>query len=170
MLSGRRRCTDIEKAFSGGMCGVGPGKPFGIRMRVNATCEFALGPRTSEEDSCREKCSANLCPNMPGSIHFASYRIRTYRCYFSIDREVGSLRAYPSARRSYPVQCGTGHKRSGYATKRSLGNDEDEVTFAKYLVHALVHDRLTFCRKSLQTRNQPRDCIGDPRVRSEERR
>ena len=28
----------------------------------------------------------------------ASYRIRTYRCYFSIDREVGSLRAYPSAR------------------------------------------------------------------------
>ena len=42
--------------------------------------------------------------------------------------------------------------------------DEDEVTFAKYLVHALVYDRLTFGGKSLQTRNQPRDCIGDPRV------
>jgi AcrR family transcriptional regulator len=53
---------------------------------------------------------------------------------------------------------------SGYATKRSLGNDKDEVTFAKYLVHALVYDRLTFGGKSLQTRNQPRDCIGDPRV------
>ena len=52
----------------------------------------------------------------------------------------------------------------GYATKRSLGNDEDEVTFAKYLVHALVYDRLTFDGKSLQTRNQPGDCIGDPRV------
>ena len=38
---------------------------------------------------------------------------------------------------------------SGYATKRSLGNDEDEVTLAKYLVHALVHDRLTFGGKSL---------------------
>jgi len=53
---------------------------------------------------------------------------------------------------------------SGYTTKRSLGNHEDEVTFAKYLVHALVYDRLTFGGKSLQTRNQPRDCIGDPRV------
>src|SRR5580658_5030027 len=53
---------------------------------------------------------------------------------------------------------------SGYATKRSLGDDEDEVTVAKYLVQALVYDRLTFGGKCLQTRNQPRDCIGDPRV------
>jgi len=53
---------------------------------------------------------------------------------------------------------------SGYATKRSFGNDEDEVTFAKYLVHALVYERLTFGGKGLQTRNQTRDCIGDPRV------
>src|ERR1700677_1605419 len=53
---------------------------------------------------------------------------------------------------------------SGYATKRSLGNDKDEVTFAKYLVHALIYDRLTFGGKSLQTRNQPRNCVGDPRV------
>ena len=27
---------------------------------------------------------------------------------------------------------------SGYATKRSLGDDEDEVSFAKYLVYGLV--------------------------------
>src|SRR5271170_2217366 len=101
---------------------------------------------------------------MPSSIHSASYRIRTYRCYFSIDREAGSLRAYPSARRSYPVQWEQVINASGYATKRSLGNDEDEVTFAKYLVYALVFDRLTFGGKSLQTRNQPGDCIGDPRV------
>ena len=38
---------------------------------------------------------------------------------------------------------------SGYATKRSLGNDEDEITFAKYLMHALVDDRLPFGGKSL---------------------
>jgi len=38
---------------------------------------------------------------------------------------------------------------SGYATKRSLGDDEDEVTLAKYLVHAFVYDRLTFGGKSL---------------------
>src|SRR5271169_800707 len=36
---------------------------------------------------------------------------------------------------------------SGYATKRSLGDDEDEVTLAKYLVHAFVYDRLTFGRQ-----------------------
>src|SRR6267154_5480658 len=35
---------------------------------------------------------------------------RTYRCYFSIDREVESLRAYPSARRSYPFRYGRGRK------------------------------------------------------------
>ncbi len=38
---------------------------------------------------------------------------------------------------------------SGYATKRSLRDDEDEVTLAKYLVHAFVYDRLTFGGKSL---------------------
>src|SRR5579863_5992185 len=38
---------------------------------------------------------------------------------------------------------------SGYATKRSLGDDDDEVTLAKYLVHAFIYDRLTFCGKSL---------------------
>src|SRR5271155_3739349 len=53
---------------------------------------------------------------------------------------------------------------SGYATKRSLGDDEDEVTLAKYLVHAFVYDRLTFGGKSLQARKQPRDCIGHPGV------
>src|SRR5271163_3134608 len=52
----------------------------------------------------------------------------------------------------------------GYATKRSLGDDEDEVTLAEYLVHAFVYDRLTFGGKSLQARNQPRDCIGHPGV------
>src|ERR1700721_1918371 len=38
---------------------------------------------------------------------------------------------------------------SGYATKRSLGDDEDEVTLAKYLVPAFVYDRLPFGGKSL---------------------
>ena len=41
---------------------------------------------------------------------------------------------------------------SGYATKRALaplGDEEDEVTLAKYLVHAFIYDRLTFGGKSL---------------------
>ena len=38
---------------------------------------------------------------------------------------------------------------SGYATERSLGDDEDEVTLAKYLVHAFLYVRLTFGGKSL---------------------
>src|SRR5579863_5281182 len=53
---------------------------------------------------------------------------------------------------------------SGYATESSLGDDEHEVTLAKYLVHALVYDRLTFGGKGLQARNQPRDGIGHPGV------
>ena len=38
---------------------------------------------------------------------------------------------------------------SGYATKRSLGNDQDEITFAKYHMHALVDDCLPLGGKSL---------------------
>ena len=53
---------------------------------------------------------------------------------------------------------------SGCIPERGLGDDEDEVAFAEYLVHALVDHRLTFGCKSLQARNQPRDCIGDPGV------
>lgn len=35
------------------------------------------------------------------------------------------------------------------SVKYSIGDDEDEVTLAKYLVHAFVYDRLTFGGKSL---------------------
>ena len=53
---------------------------------------------------------------------------------------------------------------SGYVAEGSLGDDEYKVAFAEYLVNAPVYDRLTFGCKSLQARNQARDCIGDPGV------
>jgi len=37
----------------------------------------------------------------------------------------------------------------GHATKRSLGNNQDEITFTKYHMHALVDDCLPLGGKSL---------------------
>src|SRR5208282_4038459 len=53
---------------------------------------------------------------------------------------------------------------SGHATKRGFGNDQDEITFTKYQMHALVDDRLPLDGKSLQSRNQARDGVGDPGI------
>src|SRR5271168_982116 len=164
MLSGRRRCTDIEKAFLVECVEW-------VQESRSAFAYVSTQPESFPWDQEQVK-KAPAEKNAPPI--FAQTCLEAYilpRTALELTVAIFPLIARWNRFERIPVlgdptlfNAEQVINAGGYATKRSLGNDEDEVTFAKYLVHAFVYDRLTFGGKSLQTRNQPRDCIGDPRV------